>query len=80
MNNPLHVGRPNIGSRDSFLARFNEILDRCWLSNPRPVVQEFEKRVAETLGVKHALAMCNATAAIEIACRAIALKAFAPWI
>jgi dTDP-4-amino-4,6-dideoxygalactose transaminase len=38
------------------------------------VVQEFEKRVAEILGVKHALAMCNATAAIEIACRALGLK------
>jgi dTDP-4-amino-4,6-dideoxygalactose transaminase len=80
MNNSLHVGRPNIGSRDSFLARVNDILDRRWLSNNRSVVQEFEKRVAETLGVKHALAMCNATAAIEIAYRAIALKAFAAWI
>lgn len=60
----LHVGRPNIGSRESFLARVNDILDRRWLSNNGPVVQEFEKRVAETLGVKHALAMCNATAAM----------------
>jgi dTDP-4-amino-4,6-dideoxygalactose transaminase len=70
----LHVGRPNIGNRESFLARVNDILDRRWLSNNGPVVQEFEKRVAETLGVKHALAMCNATAAIEIACRALGLK------
>ena len=74
MNNPLHVGRPNIGKRESFLARVNDILDRRWLSNNGPVVQEFEKRVAEILGVKHALAMCNATAAIEIACRALGLK------
>jgi dTDP-4-amino-4,6-dideoxygalactose transaminase len=70
----LHVGRPNIGNRESFLARVNDILDRRWLSNNGPVVQEFEKRVAEILGVKHALAMCNATAAIEIACRALGLK------
>jgi len=28
-------------------------------------VQEFEKWVAEILGVKHALAMCNATPAID---------------
>jgi dTDP-4-amino-4,6-dideoxygalactose transaminase len=70
----LHVGRPNIGNRESFLARVNDILDRRWLSNNGPVVQEFEKRVAETLGVKHALAMCNATAAIEIAGRALGLK------
>jgi dTDP-4-amino-4,6-dideoxygalactose transaminase len=52
----------------------NDNLDRRWLSNNGPVVQEFEKRVAEILGVKHALAMCNATAAIEIACRALGLK------
>jgi len=61
----LHVGRPNMGSRESFLVRVNDILDRRWLSNNGPVVQEFEKRVAETLGVKHALAMCNATAAMD---------------
>jgi dTDP-4-amino-4,6-dideoxygalactose transaminase len=63
-NPPLHVGRPNIGNRSSFLERVNKILDRRWLSNNGPVVQEFEKRVAEILGVKHALAICNATAAI----------------
>jgi dTDP-4-amino-4,6-dideoxygalactose transaminase len=70
----LHVGRPNLGNRERFLTRVNEILDRRWLSNNGPVVQEFEKRVAGILGVKNALAMCNATAAIEIACRALGLK------
>lgn len=69
----LHVGRPNIGDRERFLARVNDILDRRWLSNNGPVVQEFEKKVAEILGVKHALAMCNATAAIEIAARALGM-------
>lgn len=72
-NSLLHVGRPNLGDRDKFLSRVTEILDRRWLSNNGPVVQEFEKRIAETLGVKHALAMCNATAAIEIAARALGM-------
>ena len=70
----LHVGRPNIGDRERFLARVNDILDRRWLSNNGQVVQEFEKKVAEILGVKHALAMCNATAAIEIAARALGMQ------
>jgi dTDP-4-amino-4,6-dideoxygalactose transaminase len=70
----LHVGRPNLGNRERFLERVNEILDRRWLTNHGPVVQEFETKVADFLGVKHAIAMCNATAAIEIACRALALK------
>jgi len=70
---PLHVGRPNVGKRGAFLARVNEILDRRWLSNNGPVVQEFERKVSEILGVKHGLAMCNATAAIEIAARALGM-------
>ena len=63
-----------MGNRKDFLRRVDEILDRRWLSNNGPVVQEFEKKVAEILGVKHALAMCNATAGIEIACHALGLK------
>ncbi len=73
-NSTLHVGRPNLGNRERFLERVNTILDNRWLSNNGPFVQEFEKRVAGFLGVKHALAMCNATAAIEIASRALGLK------
>jgi dTDP-4-amino-4,6-dideoxygalactose transaminase len=71
---PLHVGRPNIGNRDRFLRRANEILDRGWLSNNGPVVQEFERKVADYLGVTHCVAMCNGTIALEIATRALDLK------
>ena len=71
---PLHVGRPNIGNRDVFLRRVNEILDRRWLSNNGPMVQEFEQKVARFLGVKHCVAMCNGTIALEIAIRALDLK------
>lgn len=70
----LHVGRPNIGSREVFLARVNEILDRKWLTNYGPFVQEFEKRIAEYVGVKHCIAMCNGTIAMEIAIRALGLS------
>lgn len=70
----LHVGCPNLGDQERFLQRVREILDRRWLSNYGPVVQEFEQRVAATLGVKHVVAMCNATAALEIACRALKLS------
>src|SRR5690242_7790384 len=70
---PLHVGRPNIVNRDAFLLSVSEILDRHWLTNNGPVVQEFERRVAEYLGVKHCVAMCNGTIALEIAIRALGL-------
>lgn len=70
---PLHVGRPNIGNRDAFLARVNQILDSKWLTNNGPMVQEFEQRIAKYLGVKHCVAMCNGTIALEIAIRALGL-------
>lgn len=71
---PIHVGRPNIGDRQSFLNRVNEILDRNWLTNNGPVVQEFEHKLAEYLGVRHVMAMCNGTVALEIAIRALELE------
>ncbi len=70
---PLHVGYPNIGNRDALLQRINDILDRRWLTNMGPYSQEFERRVSEHLGVKHCIAMCNGTVALEIAIRALGL-------
>lgn len=71
---PLHVGRPNIGDRKRLLERINDMLDRKWLSNNGPYVQEFEQRVADLTGVKHCIALCNGTIALEIAIRALELK------
>jgi dTDP-4-amino-4,6-dideoxygalactose transaminase len=73
-NLPLHVGRPNIGSRDAFLKYADDIFERCWLSNNGPLVQAFEQRVADYHHVKHCVAMCNGTIALEIAIRALGLS------
>lgn len=70
---PLHVGRPNIGNREAFMQRVGKILDSHWLTNNGPMVQEFERRIAEFLGVKHCVAMCNGTIALEIAIRSLGL-------
>src|SRR5260370_34172564 len=66
-SSPLHVGRPNIGNRERLLERINDLLDRRWLTNDGPYVQELESRIAAVLGVKNCIAMCNATVALEIA-------------
>lgn len=68
---PLYVGCPNIGDRQSFLNRVNDILDRRWLTNNGKYVQELERKLEAHLGVKHCIAMCNATVALEIAIRAL---------
>lgn len=70
----LHVGRPNIGNRHRFEGRLADLLDRRWLTNGGRYVQEFEQRIAELAGVKHCIAMCNATIALEIAIRALELS------
>ena len=71
---PLHVGCPNIGDRDTFMQLAGDILNRRWLTNNGRLVQEFERRIAEYLGVKHCVAMCNGTIALEIAIRALGLE------
>ncbi len=70
----IHVGRPNVGSSKNLLMRINDILDRRWLTNSGVYVREFEQRVTELLGVKHCVAMCNGTVALEIAVRALEMK------
>ena len=70
---PLHVGRPNIGDRDRLLERITRMLDSRWLTNRGPFVREFEAAIADYCGVRHAIAMCNGTIALEIAIRALGL-------
>ena len=69
----LHVGRPNIGNREQLLSRINDMFDRRWLTNNGPFVLELEQKLAAFLGVRHCIAMCNATIALEIAARALGL-------
>ena len=71
---PHHVGRPNIGNVERFITRARDILERRWLSNNGPMVIEFEQRIVEMLGVRHCVAMCNGTIALEIATRALDLR------
>jgi dTDP-4-amino-4,6-dideoxygalactose transaminase len=69
----MHVGRPNVGNREHLLERVTAMLDRNWLTNDGPYVREFENRLAEFVGVRHCVAMCNATISLEIAIRALGL-------
>ena len=70
----VHVGRPNLGDRARLMKRIEDILDRRWLTNDGPYVQAFERRVREMLGVRHCVAMCNGTVALEIMTRALGFE------
>ena len=71
---PLHVGRPNIGNRALFMEYANQMFDNRWLSNRGPFVKQFEQELGDFLGVKHCVAVCNATVALEIAIRALGMQ------
>jgi dTDP-4-amino-4,6-dideoxygalactose transaminase len=71
---PLHVGRPNIGNRAKLQERIDAMLDARWFSNGGPLVREFEERIAQHIGVKHCIATCNGTTALMLAIRGLDLS------
>ncbi|MBM2842282.1 MAG: dTDP-4-dehydro-6-deoxyglucose aminotransferase [Anaerolineales bacterium] len=71
-NQPLYFGRPNIPDRRALLRSIEDLLDRRWLRNNGPYVKEFAHRLAGLLGVRHCVATCNATLALELTARALA--------
>ncbi len=70
---PLHVGRPMVGHREAFLSRVEKMLDSHRFTNDGPYVKELEQRVAEFLGVRYCVAVCNGTAALRLLVRAMGL-------
>jgi len=69
-----HVGRPNIGNRERFLDRANDMFDRLWLTNNGPYVDEFERQIAAICDVPHVIAVCNATIGLELVVRSLGLS------
>lgn len=67
----LHVGQPNLGDRAYFMERVERILDSRWFTNHGECVRELEAELAKYLGVRHVIAVCNATIGLEIAIRAL---------
>jgi dTDP-4-amino-4,6-dideoxygalactose transaminase len=70
----LHVGRPNIGAKERLLQRISDVVDRGWLTNSGPCVEELEKGLQELLAVRHCDCMCNATDALQLAMRAMEMS------
>jgi dTDP-4-amino-4,6-dideoxygalactose transaminase len=70
---PRHVGSPNRGDRERFLARVEAIWERNWFTNDGPVVREFEAEIARQCEARYCVAMCNGTVALEIAARALGM-------
>jgi dTDP-4-amino-4,6-dideoxygalactose transaminase len=70
----LHVGRPNILDPEAFHARVRQAVDRKWLSNDGPLVQQFEREFARFTDVKHCVAVTNATLGLQLLVRSLGVK------
>lgn len=71
---PRHVNRPGAPPRSAFDAYLDRAWDARWFTNDGPLAQDFESRLAAFLGVGDCVLACNATAALELAIRALGLS------
>lgn len=70
MHKPIPYGRQDISQAD--VNAVLEVLQSDWLTQG-PNVERFEEVVASYCGAKYAVAACNATAALHLACLALDL-------
>lgn len=53
----------------------NECLDTSWISSRGRFVSEFENKFATSIGIKHAISVCNGTVALHLALVALGIGA-----
>jgi dTDP-4-amino-4,6-dideoxygalactose transaminase len=63
-----------VGRRDRLFDRLNDLLDRRWLSNDGPYVQDLETALASRIHEPHAVAVANGAVGLDIAIRAAGLN------
>ena len=51
-----------------------ECIDTGWISSEGPFIKKFEEGLASKVGRKHGIALCNGTAALELAVEALGIK------
>ena len=52
----------------------NQCIDQAWISSEGPFVRQFEEEFSAYLGLKYGIAVCNGTAAIEVALAAAGIR------
>ena len=67
----IYYGRQNVNAKD--IQSVVDVLNSDFLTQG-PVLEQFERKVADYCGAKYAVAVTNATSALHIACRAVGLE------
>jgi perosamine synthetase len=70
---PIPVNQPLLGDLEK--QYLNECIETGWISAEGPFVKRLEAGLADRLGRKHGVAVCNGTAALEVAIAALKLGA-----
>lgn len=68
----IRLSRPYLGDKHKLMSLIEEVLDSGFLLQGRYVAQ-FEQRVADYLGVKHAIAVSSGTAALHLSLIALGI-------
>lgn len=70
----LNVGQLEFPSWEEFREVFDGIFERRWYTNHGPLTEELEAKLADYLGVKHAMTMTNGTIGLMVAAKALGLE------
>jgi hypothetical protein len=65
MSRQIPVYRPDLSGNE--LCYVIECVDSSWISSIGSFIERFERSVAETVGARHAIAVCNGTVALHLA-------------
>lgn len=68
---PVTVTRPFLPPLEEYVEELRGIWERAWLTNQGPCHDQFEKALAEYLGVQHVSLACNGTIALQLGLRAL---------
>lgn len=73
MNHFIPVNTPLLsGNEKKYLS---ECIETSWISSEGPFVRAFEQKFAANIGRKHAIAVANGTAAVDVAVKALGIGA-----
>ncbi len=70
----IYVTRPNLPTTRELNPLITEMLNNQWVTNFGNFHKEFEKRIKDSLKVKHVILCCNGTVALFLLLRALNLK------
>jgi len=71
LNKPIYVTQPVLPPLDEFQPYLEQIWESKWLTNAGPFHQEFEKKLADYLGVEYLSLFTNGTLALVTALQAL---------